>query len=419
MSNKEEKSKQLTPRQIQQRKKMLVYPLLFVVFGVCMYIIFAPAYKDTLEDETVNGYNVEIPSPRLDEITEDENKISTYEAEIQKRRNEEKVKTLEDYAFLLQGEKGEPENLFGEPEKTKEPDSKMQSSVSTYQKMNREMQSFYQPDNDKERREKADLERQVEELKEQLQASTSQPDQYEVMEQSYKMAAKYLNPVSVQPQSSTPVQNNHNEDNYVTVEPERENVISMLGEISDSAFIESFKGKRNLGFNTVGTDKLIQRNTIKACIDSDQVLLFGESTGSQKVQLRLLENIRVGDLVIPRNTLIAGIAKLSAERIGIVVNSIKYMGNIIPVSLKVHDTDGLEGLNCPGSVERNTAKDIGGNIGGSVGTSINLGSNAGEQVVADVSRSVIQGVTNYIGKKIKMVKVSLKANYNVLIVNTK
>ena len=54
-----------------------------------------------------------------------------------------------------------------------------------------------------------------------------------------------------------------------------------------------------------------------------------------------------------------------------------------------------------------------------MGTSINLGSNAGEQVVADVSRSVIQGVTNYIGKKIKMVKVSLKANYNVLIVNTK
>ena len=148
-------------------------------------------------------------------------------------------------------------------------------------------------------------------------------------------------------------------------------------------------------------------------------MLFGENTGSQKVQLRLLENIRVGNLVIPRNSLVTGIAKLSSERLEITINTIEYLGNIIPVSLNVRDTDGLSGLNCPGSVERNTAKDIGGNIGGSVGTSINLGSNAGEQVVADVSRSVIQGVTNYIGKKIKMVKVSLKANYNVLIANTK
>ena len=241
-----------------------------------------------------------------------------------------------------------------------------------------------------------------------------------MMEESYKLAAKYLNPVSVQQTASTPVPNNQvAKDNVVFVEPERENVISMLGEMSDSAFIESLKVKRNLGFNTVGTNKVIQRNTIRACLNSDQVLLFGENTGSQKVQLRLLENIRVGNLVIPRNSLVTGIAKLSAERLAIVINTIEYLGNIVPVSLNVHDTDGLEGLNCPGSVERSTAKDIGGNIGGSVGTSINLGNNAGEQVVADISRNVIQGVTNYLGKKLKMVKVTLKSNYQVLIVNMK
>ena len=86
MSNKDT-SKQLTPRQIQERKKMLVYPLLFVVFGVCMYIIFAPASQETLDDEKVNGYNVEIPSPRSDEIIED--KIYAYEVEMQKRKQEE------------------------------------------------------------------------------------------------------------------------------------------------------------------------------------------------------------------------------------------------------------------------------------------------------------------------------------------
>lgn len=418
MSNKDT-SKQLTPRQIQQRRKMFVYPLLFMVFGVCMYIIFAPASQETLDDEKVNGYNVEIPSPRSDEIIED-NKISAYEVEMQKRKQEEKVKTLEDYAFLLQGEKGEPENLFGEPvKKAEEPGSKMQSSVSTYQKMNREMQSFYQSSN-KEDREKENLQRQVEQLQQQLQEVQAQPDQHVMMEESYKLAAKYLNPVSVQQTTSTPVPNNQvAKDNVVFVEPERENVISMLGEMSDSAFIQSSGGKRNLGFNTVGTNKVIQRNTIRACINANQILLFGENSGAQTVQLRLLENVRIVDIIIPRNTLITGTAKLSAERIEIVVNSIKYMGNIIPVSLKIYDTDGLMGLNCPGSLERANAKDLGGNLTGNIGTSINVGGNAGQQVVADVSRSVIQGVTNYIGKKIKMVKVSLKGNYNILIVNSK
>lgn len=416
MSNKET-SKQLTPRQVQQRKKMLVYPLLFVVFGVCMYIIFAPVSQETLDDEKVNGYNVEIPSPQSDEIIED--KISAYEAEMQKRKQKEKVKTLEDYAFLLQGEKGDPENLFGEPvKKAEESGSKMQSSVSTYQKMNQEMQSFYQSSN-REDREKENLQRQVEQLQQQLQDVQAQPDQYEIMEESYKLAAKYLNPAQVEQSASTPVQNSRHEDNYVTVELERENTITRLGEMSDSAFIKSLEGKRNLGFNTVGTNKVIQRNTIRACINSDQILLFGENTGSQKVQLRLLENIRMGNLVIPRNSLVTGIAKLSSERLEITINTIEYLGNIIPVSLNVRDTDGLSGLNCPGSVERNTAKDIGGNIGGSVGTSVNLGSNAGEQVVADVSRNIIQGFSQYLGKKIRMVKVSLKSNYQVLIVNIK
>ena len=38
--------KELTPQQIQQRKKMLVYPLMGLVFLGSMYLIFAPSEKD-------------------------------------------------------------------------------------------------------------------------------------------------------------------------------------------------------------------------------------------------------------------------------------------------------------------------------------------------------------------------------------
>lgn len=412
-------NKTLTAQQLQRRKKLFVYPIFFFVFAIIMYMIFSPSSRVTA-DEEVKGFNVELPGAKEKEIYK--NKQVAFEADMIKSKQEEKLRNLGELDLLLPLDRNEDQKVPIEIEDENRENKKyvQGTPLDSYSEMQKQISSLYTSIPPKNDREKEKLRQQVEELQEQLKATATQPDQYEMIEKSYQLAAKYLNPAQVEQTVSTPVPNNQvAKDNVVFVEPERENVISMLGEMSDSAFIQSLGGKRNLGFNTVGTNKVIQRNTIRACINSDQILLFGENTGTQKVQLRLLENIRVGNLVIPRNSLVTGISKLSSERLEITINTIEYLGNIIPVSLNVRDADGLSGLNCPGSVERNTAKDIGGNIGGSVGTSINLGSNAGEQVVADVSRSVIQGVTNYIGKKIKMVKVSLKANYNVLIVNTK
>lgn len=419
MSNKEEKSKQLTPRQIQQRKKMLVYPLLFVVFGVCMYIIFAPAYKDTLEDETVNGYNVEIPSPSSDEIAED--KLSAYEAEMQKKKQEEKVKTLEDYAFLLQGEKGEPENLFGEPEKTKEPDSKMQSSVSTYQEMNREMQSFYQPDNDKERREKADLERQIEQLQQQLQGIQTQPNQQELMEESYKLAAKYLNVQAAETAVPTSPVTLVNEENKRDVNPVcgvSDGVVSRLGAANSNRVVSQLGNTNpNSRFYSLSNVEKSTRTLIKACVYSDLVLFFGENTGVQKVSLRLLEAMQVGSIIIPRNTLLTGIARLRDKRLTVTVDNLIYDNKIISISLKVFDMDGLEGINVPGSQELNSTKETASALTGNLGTSINLNGSAGQQLASDLARGVIQNAASYLGKKIKTVKITLTGNYMVYLTN--
>ena len=43
---KEKERKELTPAEIQRRKKMLVYPLIFLVFAVAMWLIFAPSSDD-------------------------------------------------------------------------------------------------------------------------------------------------------------------------------------------------------------------------------------------------------------------------------------------------------------------------------------------------------------------------------------
>lgn len=50
---------ELTPKQVQQRKKLFVYPILVFVFAGCMYLIFAPSSKE--ENQNVGGYNAELP----------------------------------------------------------------------------------------------------------------------------------------------------------------------------------------------------------------------------------------------------------------------------------------------------------------------------------------------------------------------
>lgn len=405
--------KELTPQQIQQRKKLFIYPVFFIVFIICMYFIFVPfSPKEAFED--VNGFNAEIPSAQVDEMPD---KISAFE-----KTQDGEMKTLDDYAFLLSGEKETTEKKVVEDTLlNKQPKSQIIASISAYQDVNREMESFYQPTTARENKEKEDLKREIEKLQQQLQATPKQTDtQYDMMERSFQLAAKYLNPTQSQQPLPAAVKNNQSRNsNIVFVEPEQENIVTRLGEKSDSAFIKGYAKNRNLGFNTVSTNKYVRRNTIRACINTDQLLLFGESTGAQKVQIRLLENIRVGDINIPRNTIVMGIAKLSSERVDISINSLEYLGNILSVSLIIYDIDGLKGLYCPGSVERNTVKDIAGNTVGNAGTSITFGGNAGQQLITDVSRNVIQGATQYLGKKVRMTKVTLKSGYEVLITNSK
>ena len=64
---KEEKpKKELTPQEIQKRKKMLVYPLFFLIFAGVMWIIFDPSGDKN--DEQPDGFNSELPIPKDEAI---------------------------------------------------------------------------------------------------------------------------------------------------------------------------------------------------------------------------------------------------------------------------------------------------------------------------------------------------------------
>ena len=413
---KEKKPKrELTPQQVQQRRKMIIFPLMFLAFAGCMYLIFAPSDKEDARVESVGGFNADIPLPAEDGIIADKQKA--YEQAMISRRQQEKIQSLQDFGFTGNDEAEEPQ---AEIDLMPEEDAKPQrgggaSSAYAYRDINRQLSTFYEtPAVDEE---KEDLKRQVAELTDRLQQQNATPtadDQMALLEKSYELAAKYMNDGGQYGQTAqVPVAGTvAQKPQAQPVQAIRETTVSGLQQpMSDADFIRAYSQPRNYGFNTaVGTGYAMGKNTVAACIHQDQTL-----TDGQAVKLRLLEPMQAGNIVVPKNTLVAGTAKVQGERLDILVSSIEYAGNIIPVELAVFDTDGQKGLSVPSSMEQEAFNEAMANIGSGLGTSISFTQNAGQQVAMDVTRGLMQGASGYLAKKFRTVKVKLKAGYKVML----
>ena len=412
---KEDKPKrELTPQQVQQRRKMIVFPLMFLAFAGCMYLIFAPSGKEDVNVESVGGFNADIPLPAEDGIIADKQKA--YEQAMLNRKQQDKIQSLQDFGFTGDDETEEPQ---AEIDLMPEDDAKPQrgggaSSAYAYRDINRQLSTFYEtPAADEE---KEELKRQVAELtdrlKQQQNATPTADDQMALLEKSYELAARYMNGGQGQVAQVPVTGGIERKPDAVAVQAIRETTVSGLQQpMSDADFIRAYSQPRNYGFNTaVGTGYAMGKNTVAACIHQDQTLVDG-----QAVKLRLLEPMQAGNIVVPKNTLVAGTAKVQGERLDILVSSIEYAGNIIPVELAVFDTDGQKGLSVPSSMEQEAFNEAMANIGSGLGTSISFAQSAGQQVAMDVTRGLLQGTSGYLAKKFRTVKVKLKAGYRVML----
>lgn len=422
-------AKELTPKQMQQRKKLLVYPLMGLLFLGSMWLIFAPSDKKDEGGETVGAFNADIPLPENDGIIGDKRKA--YEQAQVEKKQADKVRSLQDFAFAADNGTDEVEMELPDSEPEREPfrdysgssrGKGVNSSTVAYRDINRQLGTFYEtPKVDEE---KEELKRQVEELTARLDAQQGQAggidEQVALMEKSYELAAKYMGQNGQAGQSGTIVQVPVTGQNTgqgtgkpaVAVQAARQQTVSGLQQpMSDAEFMRAYSQPRNYGFNTaVGSGYAMGKNTIRACIHQDQTIMDG-----QTVKLRLLEPLQAGNLVIPQNTLVSGTGKVQGERLDIVVSSIEYRGNLLPVELAVYDSDGQKGLSVPSSLEQEAAKEALANIGGGLGTSISFAQSAGQQIAMDLTRGVMQGGSQYLAKKFRTVKVHLKAGYELML----
>lgn len=433
-------SPELTEEERQRRKKFIIYPLMFLLFAGSMWLIFAPSEKEG--EKLAKGFNTEVPDPMAAELIGDKKKA--YEKEMMEQKEQERSRAMQSLSSMfgemtggqpvqsseelaLKTDLSERDNGFGS--RTAAPQEGFHASASAYQDINRTLGSFYEAP--REDPEKEELRARLAELENRMSSEQQSPaitvnDQMALLEKSYQLAAKYMPSGGGQSSSNMVLASDGetaSEGKAVAttrngkavafpVAPVSEQVVSALAQpMSDSTFRSEYVKERNYIFHTaIGTAPLTEKNTISACVHTRQTV-----TDGQTVRFRLLEPMLVSGKEIPRNTLLVGVAKIQGERLNVLISSLEYHGNIIPVELAVYDTDGQAGIFIPGSMERSAAKEIVAGMGTSAGSSMNFSTDAGAQLAADFGKGLIQGTSQYFAKKMRTVKVHLKAGYKVLL----
>ncbi|MGC3947994.1 MAG: conjugative transposon protein TraM [Chryseolinea sp.] len=146
-------------------------------------------------------------------------------------------------------------------------------------------------------------------------------------------------------------------------------------------------------------------NALPAVIHDTQTIVSGSI-----IKLRLLSDIVINNQLVRENDFIYGVCTVTGERLSIKVNSIRSDNSLLPVALSVFDVDGLEGLYIPGAISRDVAKQA-------------AGQSIQEMQLYSMNNSIgvqaatagIEAAKSLFSKKTKLIKVTVKAGYKVLL----
>ena len=381
----------------RKRKVLLFAAILGCIFLVAMWLIFRPA--PVKPQEGAAGINTSVPDGKAQATVSDKRKAAEQlRSEEQQQR---RMMTLGDNSFSLLDDGLKP------AEEPAPADNPAQQAAEANRAMQRQVQGFYAAP--QRNTEVEALKEQVAALQSQLDAERQQPDPLELAEEQYKLARKYLGGGTAVGEEAVEQAKQRKDSRLSVMRPVRE------GEVEASTLDPraDFTVERNLGFLTAaGGVAHADIPSVKACVAQTQVIRAGST-----VQLRLLEAVRIDGVTIPRNTPLYGLATISGMRLQVTVSSVEYSGRIFAVEAVAYDFDGQPGLNVPNSRERTALKEALASVGQTAGTSVNVTRSAGQQVLSELARGGLQASSQYVAGKLREVKITLKANHQLLLIS--
>lgn len=415
-----------TPKMIRQRRFMLVLPLLALPFMTLMFWSLGGGKVDKAEAQSAKqaGFNIKLPDANLkDEKPMD--KMSYYDqAKLDSLKFQELVKNDPNYRNMDLSDSTE----IGYQDKHTFPNTSARRGLNTSlygggsndpnaEKIYRKLAEL-----DREMKKPADINNEpatysasnpagkgntsintgdVNRLEQMMQAMSQSDGEDPEMQQLNGMLEKILDiqhPDRVQEKLKQTSESKRGQVFAVSGKG-KEDRISLLQSNTETTTINGFY---SLDDNAVNDEN---QNAIQAVIHETQTIVNGST-----VKLRLVNDVFINGIHIPKDNFLFGTASLNGERLGIKINSIRYNNSLFPVELSVYDMDGLDGIYIPGAITRDVAKQSADRSMQTIGMT-SLDPSWGAQAAS----AGIEAAKTLFSKKVKLIKVTVKAGYHVLL----
>ncbi|MCJ8208116.1 conjugative transposon protein TraM [Mucilaginibacter sp. RS28] len=150
-----------------------------------------------------------------------------------------------------------------------------------------------------------------------------------------------------------------------------------------------------------------QSSAAPAIVYQSQTLTSGTT-----VRLRLSQDVFINGTQVPQGTFVSGICNVNGDRLQIAIKTIRYHNTLLPVAMSVYDMDGIEGINVPGAITRDAAKQ-----GADQAIQGLDFYNVDPSIGAQAASAGIQAAKGLFSKKVRLVKVTIRAGYPVLLMD--
>ncbi|RAJ80123.1 conjugative transposon TraM protein [Chitinophaga dinghuensis] len=156
-----------------------------------------------------------------------------------------------------------------------------------------------------------------------------------------------------------------------------------------------------------GLPEADEENAVEAEVVETQTLVTGAV-----LKLRLVRDVYIAGRLVPKDTYVHGAVSISGERLQVEINSIRISNSILPVAISAYDMDGMAGIYVPGAIARDVSKNSADQAIQSVGlTSLD------PSIGAQAASAGIETAKTLLSRKVKLIKVTVKAGYQVLLKN--
>lgn len=184
----------------------------------------------------------------------------------------------------------------------------------------------------------------------------------------------------------------------------------------DTDSVVAVKTPARRGFNSIKLVKEDEGNAIKAFVHSTQTVMVGAT-----LKMQLAENCLTDDgQRVRKGTPVYGeVTSIDGERVIVKITSININNSILPFKKNVYSRDAIEGIYVPGNPKSDVAKDASASAISGTNANITGGFDIGSQLVAGAANSVVSATKSATSRNIRKIKVTIKTNYQILLMEDK